>query len=135
MMPRYPAANTTYPTRPRTPFRRIWLRYMPVMPARARAHMSTFNESRTSTFVVLIEVAFNCGCPIWTPMNTTPAATAAAPADRMSEVGVTVMSGLLDPALRGGRQGEAVTCSHDSVTRRPPARDPAPYVCGPLSSV
>ena len=72
---------------------RTWFRYMPVMPTRARAAISTFSESRTSTSVVWMEVAFSCGWLIWTPMKMAPAAAAARPAHRVRRFGVMVMSG------------------------------------------
>src|SRR5688572_4685281 len=78
---------------PRSPFRRTWLRYMPVMPTRASAAISTFSALRTTTSVVVTEVASRCGWPMLTPMKIAPAATAAAPAPRVSVVGVMVMSG------------------------------------------
>ena len=55
--------------------------------------MSTFRESRTTTSVVVIEVASRYGWLIWTPMKMTPAATAARPAHRVRRFGVMVMSG------------------------------------------
>jgi hypothetical protein len=80
---------------PRNPFRRTWLRYMPVMPASPSTAISTFRELRTASSVVVTEVASTWGWLIWTPMKISPATTAAAPAARVRVVGVMVMSGSL----------------------------------------
>src|SRR4030095_11506865 len=65
---------------------------MPVMPASARAAISTFRELRTAHSVVSTFVTSECGWLIWTPMKISPAATAATPAARYSVLGVMVMS-------------------------------------------
>src|ERR671938_1559807 len=85
---------------PRRPLRRTWLRYMPVMPATARGHIRTFKDSRMWSSVVVIDVGFSGGWPIWTPMKSAPAATAAAPAARVRDEVVTVMAML--PIVRPG---------------------------------
>src|ERR671928_102065 len=106
---------------PRTPLRRTWLRYMPVIPATARAHIRTFKDSRMKTSVVVMDVRFSGGWPIWMPTKRAPAATAAAPAARVRDEVVTVMAIL--PIVRPGgllsdvndassRPGE-VTSPHD----------------------
>src|SRR5829696_5136447 len=65
---------------------------MPVMPASARAAISTFNELRTAHSVVVTALTSEGGWLIWTPMKISPAATAATAAPRKRVVGVMVIS-------------------------------------------
>jgi hypothetical protein len=81
--------------RPSSPFRRTWLRYMPVMPASASTAIRTFKEFRMATSVVVMEVVSRWGCLTWTPMKMSPAIAAAMPAARVRLVVVTVMATLL----------------------------------------
>jgi hypothetical protein len=73
--------------------RRTWLRYMPLMPATASAHIRTLKQSRMKTSVVVTVVRFSWGWPIWTPMKIAPAPAAATPAARVRLVVVTVIAG------------------------------------------
>ncbi len=62
------------------------------MPASASAAISTLNELRTAHSVVTTAARSEWGWLIWTPMKISPAAMAAAPADRVRVVGVMAMS-------------------------------------------
>src|SRR5919106_2102247 len=76
---------------PRDPFRRTWLRYMPVMPASASPHITSFRVLRMTTSVVAMEVVSMSGWPICTPMKIAPATTAQMPAAPLRRVVVMVM--------------------------------------------
>src|SRR3954447_15982099 len=122
-MARYPAEKMRYPARPRSPALRCWCRYMPVIPASARAAITALAQLRATHWVVSVVKESNDGWPIWTTMKMAPATAAAAAAALVRAVAVTFMTGswcrvpngvfgdVLDARSRVGEYA-----SHDDVT-------------------
>src|SRR3954447_772234 len=107
---------------PSRPIFLTWYRYMPVMPTRARAPISIFKELRIAHSAGWTPATVSGGWFSWTAMKMVPAATAARPADRVSVVGVTFMSGPVSSVLAkdsGCLEPRGRPCdpaSHDDVT-------------------
>src|SRR6478735_4232562 len=105
---------------------------MPVMPASARAAMTTLAVLRSAHSVVSTEETTIGGWLIWTVMKMAPATAAAAPAALVRPVAVTFMtgswfrvpggSGDIQDARR--RVGEAT--SHEDVTDMMISAPPVP---------
>src|SRR5215217_2381473 len=112
---------------PRAPFRRTWLRYMPVIPASASAAIRTFREFRMTSSVVVMEATSTCGSLMLTPMKIAPAAAAQTPAawgeagrrDRHGEVpfSLGLVAGRMSDGVQDGRNRRGAGTSPHDVTR------------------
>src|SRR4029079_3514558 len=100
--------------RPSLPVWRTWRRYIPVMPARARAAMIILAQLRISGAVVATGATVMGGCLTWTAMKIAPATAALMPASRVRLLVVTVMVGSLS---LGGRaaSGDVATLGTGAV--------------------
>src|SRR4029453_1933516 len=93
---------------PRTRFRRTWLRYMPVIPASASAHIRTLREFRMTSSAVVMEATSPCGWLMLTPMKIAPATAAQTPAAWVRRVAVIVMARFPSLGLGAGRMSDGV---------------------------